>query len=101
MARAFVFALENYEEMKGEAYNVGSNDMNFSKEGICNLIQEKVDYYLHFADVGHDIDQRDYEVSYDKLAKLGFKPTISIKEGIDELVEACEVVDIKNPYYNV
>ncbi|OGZ01631.1 MAG: epimerase [Candidatus Liptonbacteria bacterium RIFCSPLOWO2_01_FULL_53_13] len=101
MAYAFIFALQNYDRMRGEIYNVGSNNMNYSKEAICHLIKNRVDYYLHFADVGHDLDQRDYMVSYDKIHALGFAPTVSMDEGIDELIKASEVIEIKNPYYNV
>jgi len=100
MAWAFMFALNNYDKMRGEVYNVGDNEMNFSKEDICLLIREKVDFYLHFADIGHDIDQRDYVVSYDKLNNLGFRTTISIEEGIDELLRAAQVIEINNPYKN-
>lgn len=101
MGYAFLFALENYDRMKGEVYNVGSNEMNYSKEDLCNIIREKVDYYLHFADIAKDLDQRDYLVSYDKLESLGYKTNIGMAEGIDELIKLCEIVEIKNPYYNV
>ena len=101
MARAFVFALEHYDKMRGEIYNVGSNDMNYSKEAISQLIKERVDYYVHFADVGHDLDQRDYMVSYDKIHSVGFKPVVSMGEGIDELIKASEVIEIQSPYSNV
>jgi nucleoside-diphosphate-sugar epimerase len=100
MARAFLFALENYRTMRGEIYNVGSNAMNYSKEDICLMIQKKVDYYLHFADIGHDLDQRDYTVSYDKLENLGFKSEVSMERGIDELIKIVELIDIQNPHYN-
>ena len=101
MGYALLFALQNYDKMKGEAYNVGSNDMNHSKETICNMLSEKVDYYLHFADIAKDLDQRDYIVSYDKLENLGYKISIGMEDGIDELIKVCELVEIKNPYYNV
>ena len=100
MGYAFLFALQNYDRMKGEVYNVGSNEMNYSKEAICSILREKVDYYLHFADIAKDLDQRDYIVSYDKLENLGYKTSIGMAEGIDELIKVCEVVEIKNPYYN-
>jgi len=101
MARSFLFALENYDQMRGEIYNVGDNEMNFSKEQICLMIKEKIDYYLHFADVGQDLDQRDYIVSYDKLNNLGFKTTTSMKEGIEELVKMTAAIEIQNIYSNV
>lgn len=100
MARSFLFALEHYNDMEGEIYNVGDNSMNFSKEDIALLIKKLVDYYLHFADVGHDIDQRDYTVSYEKIHVLGFHTTISMEEGIKELIKVSEIIEIQNPYYN-
>jgi nucleoside-diphosphate-sugar epimerase len=101
MARSFLFALDNYDRMKGEIFNAGDNKMNFSKEDVCMAIREKVEYYLHFADVGHDIDTRDYVVSYEKLNKLGFHTTVSLNEGIDELIKAAQVIEITSPYSNV
>jgi nucleoside-diphosphate-sugar epimerase len=101
MALSFLFALENYSKMEGEVFNVGDNSMNHSKESICNMIREKVDCYVHFANVGSDVDQRNYVVSYDKIADLGYRNTISMEEGINELISVMEVIETQNPYYNV
>lgn len=98
MGRIFLFALDNFTKMNGEIYNVGDDKMNFSKEDICLLIKKKVDYYLHFAEVDKDLEQRDYLVSYEKLNKLGFRTSISMEEGIEELIKVSEVLDIQNPY---
>lgn len=100
MAEAFLFALNNYKKMKGEIYNVGDNRMNYSKEQICLMIKKRVDYYLHFAETGHDIDQRDYLVSYAKIQKLGFKTKTSMEEGIGELVKFSNLVDVTSIYNN-
>ena len=51
--------------------------------------------------IGKDEDQRDYEVSYEKIGALGFKTTIEIDQGIDELLSVMESIDIENPYSNV
>jgi nucleoside-diphosphate-sugar epimerase len=101
MARSFMFALENAGSMRDNVYNVGSDSMNYSKEQIAEIVRNKVDFYLHFADVGKDEDQRNYEVSYQKINKLGYQTTISVETGIDELIRAYQVIDIKNPYANV
>jgi len=101
MARSFMFALENAERMIGEVYNVGSEKMNYSKEDIANVVREKVDFYLHFADVGKDEDQRNYEVSYEKINRLGYTTSISVEDGIAELIKAYQVIEVKNPYANV
>jgi nucleoside-diphosphate-sugar epimerase len=101
MARAFVFALEHADAMRGQVYNVGSEAMNFSKEQICELIKSKIACYIHYADVGEDKDKRDYVVSYKKINALGYQTTISIEEGIDELKRALEVIQVRMQYANV
>jgi nucleoside-diphosphate-sugar epimerase len=101
IAHSFVFAIDNYQRMKNQVFNVGSNKMNYTKADIARKIKEKIDYYLHFADVGKDEDQRNYEVSYEKIESLGFTTTTSLEKGIDELLGLVEAVDISNPYSNV
>jgi len=101
IARSFLFALENADRMAGQVYNVGSEQMNHSKREVCEMIKEQVDYYLHCADVGEDADKRNYVVSYKKIEGLGFETTITVPEGIRELVSAMEVLEFKTPYSNV
>ena len=101
IARSFLFALQNADRMAGQVYNVGAESMNYSKAEVCQMIQKKVDFYLHYADVGEDADKRNYVVSYEKFSGLGYQTTISLEEGIDELARALEVVDIQNPHSNV
>jgi len=65
------------------------------------MIREKIEYYLHFAEIGKDLDQRNYMVSYKKISDLGFKCNTSVSEGIDELLKVADVVEIKSPFSNV
>ena len=101
MARAFLFAINNIDKRRDNVYNVGSDTMNWSKEEVAKKIREKVEFYLHFAEVGTDEDKRNYEVSYDKISALGYKTGITIEQGIDELLQAVKVIHIKNEYSNV
>jgi len=101
IARSFRFAIENARRMTGQVYNVGSEGMNYSKADVCEMIRAKVDYYLHYADVGQDADKRNYVVSYRKVADLGFRTTIPLEQGIDELVRGVEVLEFKTPYTNL
>lgn len=101
MARAFLHAIDTYDRMKNNVYNVGSNDMNFSKEDVARLVQKHVDYYVHFAEFGADPDKRDYEVSYAKIEATGFHTTISMEHGITELVKGMRTLPGFNPYINV
>jgi nucleoside-diphosphate-sugar epimerase len=102
IANAFVFAIENMDKMRDEVYNVGSNSMNFSKKEICEIIKKQVDnVYFNYADVGEDVDKRNYQVSYEKLNKLGFETSISIEEGIKEMINVIPLIKLYNPYFNI
>jgi nucleoside-diphosphate-sugar epimerase len=101
MARSFVFALDHIHKMRDQVYNVGSENMNKSKEEIALLIRDRIDFFLEFASVGTDPDQRNYVVDYSKIRSAGFHTTISIEDGIDELIRGLDVVEVANPYSNV
>ncbi len=89
MAQSYLFTLDNLKKMRDEVYNVGSEKMNYTKREIVLKIKEKIPpFFLYFAEIGEDEDKRDYEVSYEKIRKVGFKTKISLEEGIDELVKA-------------
>jgi nucleoside-diphosphate-sugar epimerase len=87
--------------MQGQVYNVGSEVLNHSKRDICDMIQKKTGAYFHYAEVGSDGDKRNYSVSYEKIKRLGYETTISVEQGIDELVKAMPAIKILNPYANV
>lgn len=100
MARAFLHAIKNYEVMKDNIYNVGNEKLNVTKEDVALLIKKKINFYLHFADIASDPDKRDYEVSYEKIRKTGFETTVTLEEGIDEMVKGFQLISIDNPYTN-
>lgn len=63
VAKAFLFALENYDKMKGEIFNVGGDSLNFTKLEICNKIKECVpECQITASENGTDADKRDYQV---------------------------------------
>ncbi len=101
IAKSFLFALDHIDKMKNQIYNVGSEKMNFSKRDVCKIIEKKTGAYIHYADVGHDADKRNYVVSYKKIHSLGFETSITIQEGVSELVKVMNVVNISNPFINV
>ncbi|KAI1280450.1 dTDP-glucose 4,6-dehydratase [Halotydeus destructor] len=87
-ARAFVFALENFSSMSGNVYNVGDESMNMSKADSVYRIQKFLpETQISLNMLGEDKDKRDYEVSYRKISKLGFRSTISMEDGIQELIK--------------
>lgn len=98
MAESFIFAIENFDKIKDNVFNVGNESMNFTKEDVARKIQSKVNFHLHFADFGKDPDQRNYEVSYEKIRQAGFQTKYSLEQGIDELIKGLPMVSINNPY---
>ena len=52
-------------------------------------------------DFEKDEDERNYIVSYDKISKIGFKPEITLEDGINELIEISKILHIENKYSNV
>jgi len=101
IGRAILHAVEGYDHMRDNLYNVGSEKLMHSKEEIANAVRAKLEFFLHFANVGSDPDQRNYEISYEKIRKTGFDPTISLEEGLEELIKGLQHVAVVNPYTNV
>lgn len=100
-ARAFMHALANYEQMKGCPYNVGLSEANLSKWELCEVIQKYVpDFCFMTAEVGKDPDQRNYIVSNQRIEATGFKPSVSLNEGIEELIKGYQIIR-RNQYSNV
>ena len=102
MGRSFLFAIENQNDLKNNIYNVGSDEMNFSKQYVCQMIKEFIPKaYVNYADIGEDADKRNYIVSYEKIKKLGFGTTITMEEGIQELIRTIPLLKINSNYHNI
>ena len=101
MPRGLLFALEHFDAMNDQVLNIGHESMNYTKEGIANLIKQRIGFYLYFAEVGNDADHRDCEVSYEKVRQVGFETSITLERGLDELIQGMQVVSRVNPYSNI
>nr|MBP9854899.1 NAD(P)-dependent oxidoreductase [Candidatus Omnitrophota bacterium] len=89
IAKAFLHAMTHFEKMKNEAYNVGLSDANISKLQLCEEIKKQVPAFNFRESLdGKDPDKRDYIVSNEKIEKTGFKPDVSLADGITELIKA-------------
>ncbi|MDW7550053.1 NAD-dependent epimerase/dehydratase family protein [Pseudoalteromonas peptidolytica] len=101
VTRAFLHGLENFETMKGEAYNVGLSNANLSKLELCHEIQKQLPKFTFLeAPIGEDPDKRDYIVSNDKIEATGFLPKYSLELGITELVKGYNMIT-NTKYSNV
>lgn len=84
-ADCYIFAMDNFDRMKGGVYNAGGNSLNFSKDEIAAKIKEKVDFSVVNSEL-KDKDLRHFIVNFDKIGKLGFRPSRTVEYGIDELI---------------
>jgi len=93
VSKVFRHALNNYEDMNGEIYNVGLSDANVSKKELCEHIKNCVpDFVFVEEKIGKDPDQRNYIVSNDKIEATGFFPEFSLDRGIAELVKGYTMI---------
>ena len=93
VAAAFVHAMEHFEGMRGQAYNVGLSDANLTKLELCAKIKEQVpDFLCLEAPVGEDPDKRDYLISNAKIERTGFVPRRSLEQGIAEIIRGYPIV---------
>jgi len=93
VARAFIYAITNFEKMHDEVYNVGLSDANLSKIELCERIKRHVPEFVYVeAPVGKDPDKRNYIVSNEKIEKKGFRPIYSLDYGIKELIKGFQII---------
>ena len=101
VAKGFIHGIENYEKMKGEAYNMGLSSANLTKRQLAETIKKFVpDFYIHSASIGEDPDKRDYLVSNAKLEATGWSADVSLEDGIEELLRAFAMMKV-NAFANV
>lgn len=101
VARAFCHALDNFDKMQGQPYNVGLSDANLSKMELCLEIQKQIpDFCIMEAPVGKDPDQRNYIVSNAKIEATGYRPQVSIQRAIAELIQGYQIIR-RNQHANV
>lgn len=101
VARAFLHALDHFDTMRGQPYNVGLSDANLSKLELCQEIQKQVpDFTIMEAPIGKDPDQRNYIVSNAKIEATGYRPQVSIQRAIAELIKGYQIIR-RNQHANV
>lgn len=96
VAMTFLFAIQNYESLNGQAFNVGLSEANLSKMELALKIKEHIPkLVIKEEDFSQDKDKRDYIVSNSKLEGKGWKPMLGIDFGIKEIISAYPVLKNK------
>jgi len=88
-----MFCIENYDKMKNNVFNVGLSDANLTKLELAKKVKLFFpDFVIIENDFQSDHDNRNYIVSNEKLESFGWEPSISIDQGITELIKAYKMI---------
>jgi len=91
---AFLFAINNFNKLKNNIYNLGLSSANLTKLDLAKKIKRyQKDLIIKIINNKSDPDKRDYYVSNEKIEKEGFRPKISLDEGIQELSKLFKYTD--------
>ena len=96
VVNAFIFAIENFKNLRGNTYNLGLSSANLTKLSLAKLIK-KQHKKLKIIKIKNksDPDKRDYFVSNKKIERAGFKAKCSMERRINELIKIFKYSHIK------
>jgi len=98
ISKVFRHSISKFSDMKNNIYNVGLSEANVSKYELCSVIKKQIkDFVFIDEPIGVDPDQRNYVVSNEKIESTGFSPSVSLEDGIRELIKG--LVMLKNNYH--
>jgi len=98
--RAIILGIQAPEEkIRGQIFNVGSDDGNRTKDEIVGLIIKRLpETQIEYKDLTFGGDMRDITVSFEKIRReLGFEATRTVDDGIREVLHALQDGIIKDP----
>jgi nucleoside-diphosphate-sugar epimerase len=100
VVRGLILGLEAPEEkVRGRIYNLGTENGNYTKEEIVGLVIKRLpDTIVTFKDLTFGGDMRDITVSFEHIHReLGFEATLTVDDGVREIVHVLRDGIIRNP----
>lgn len=98
--RGIILALQAPEEkVRGQIFNVGADDGNYTKDQIVGLIIKRLaETRVEYKDLTFGGDMRDITVSFEKIKReLNYATTLTVDDGIREVLHALQDGLIKEP----
>lgn len=83
---AYLFTLDHFDTMKHGIFNVGSEKLNFTKMEIATAVKAETNCNIIDSEM-KDFDTRNFVISFDKFAKLGYQTRFSLEDGIREMAK--------------
>lgn len=100
VVRGFITGMEAPEnKVRGQIYNLGSEAGDYTKDEIVTLVIKRLpETAVIYKDLTFGGDMRDIRVSFEKIRReLGFQATLSVDDGVRELVHALRDGLIRDP----
>ncbi|MFN8414028.1 MAG: NAD(P)-dependent oxidoreductase [Anaerolineales bacterium] len=100
VVRGVIMGLEaEKEKVRGQVFNLGTENGNYSKNDIVNFILKRMpETIVEYKDLTFGGDMRDITVSFEKIKRvLGFDTTLTVDDGVREVLFALKSGLIRNP----
>ena len=94
---AYLFALDNSQEMVNNIYNVGDESLNYSKNDIAKTIRKYIEFEIIDSSLP-DLDVRNFLVSFKKIKQVGYKTQRTLDDGIKELIKLYKFYEVYSHY---
>ena len=98
--RGIMMGLEAPEDkVRGQVFNLGTPEGNYTKDEIVALVLKRMpETVVDYKDLTFGGDMRDITVSFEKIRRvLGFETTMTVDDGVREVLFALKSGLIRNP----
>jgi nucleoside-diphosphate-sugar epimerase len=100
VVRGVIMGMEaDREKVRGQVFNLGTDNGNYTKSDIVNLVLKRMpETVVEYKDLTFGGDMRDITVSFEKIKRaLGFDTTLTVDDGVREVLFALKSGLIRNP----
>jgi len=90
------------EKVRGQVFNLGAENGNYSKNDVVRLVLKRMpETIVEYKDLTFGGDMRDISVSFEKIKRvLGFNTTLTVDDGVREVLFALKSGLIRNPAHD-
>lgn len=97
-AEAIVTSLEHKDKLKGNVFNVGSNEDNYTTKELTLKIKNNIFPDINIKEFQENVDIRSYQVKFDKINKhLNYYTKINVINGSKQIADSIYKGEFKNP----
>ncbi|MCQ3937479.1 MAG: NAD(P)-dependent oxidoreductase [Chloroflexi bacterium] len=100
VVRGVIMGLEaEQSKIRGQVFNLGAENGNYSKNDIVGFVLKRMpETVVEYKDLTFGGDMRDITVSFEKIRRvLGFETTLTVDDGVREVLFALKTGLIKDP----